>query len=94
LKIEKELLEDHQIQLNVEIDAEPFEKAKRQAAKKIAKKVKIPGFRPGKAPYNVIVRQVGEGAVVEDAMDILIEDIYRGRCNGYPDRRYLPQGAR
>lgn len=76
MKIEKELLEDHQIQLNVEIDAEPFENAKRQAARKIAKKVKIPGFRPGKAPYNVIVRQVGEGAVVEDAMDILIEDIY------------------
>jgi len=76
LKIEKELQEDHQIQLNVELDAAPFEKAKRQAARKIAKKVRIPGFRPGKAPYNVILRHVGEGAVVEDAMDILIEDIY------------------
>jgi trigger factor len=76
LKIEKELQEDHQIKLNVELDGEPFEKAKRQAARKIAKKVKIPGFRPGKAPYNVIVRQVGEGAVVEEAMDILIDEIY------------------
>jgi trigger factor len=76
LKIEKELQEDHQIQLNVELDADPFEKAKRQAARKIAKKVKIPGFRPGKAPYNVILRHVGEGAVVEEAMDILIDDIY------------------
>ena len=76
MKIEKELQEDHQIKLNVELDADPFEKAKRQAARKIAKKVKIPGFRPGKAPYNVILRQVGEGAVVEEAMDILIEDIY------------------
>ncbi len=76
MKIEKEIQEDHQIKLNVELEADPFEKAKRQAARKIAKKVKIPGFRPGKAPYNVIVRQVGEGAVVEEAMDILIEDIY------------------
>ncbi len=76
MKIEKELQEDHQIQLNVELEADPFEKAKRQAARKIAKKVKIPGFRPGKAPYNVIVRQVGEGAIVEEAMDILIDDIY------------------
>jgi len=76
LKIEKELLEDHQIKLNVEIDAEPFENAKHQAARKIAKKVKVPGFRPGKAPYNVILRQVGEGAIVEEAMDILIDDIY------------------
>ena len=76
MKIEKELLEDHQIKLNVEIDAEPFEKAKRQAARKIAKKVKVPGFRPGKAPYHVILRQVGEGAIVEEAMEILIDDIY------------------
>jgi trigger factor len=76
LKIQKELLEDHQIQLNVEIDADPYEKAKHQAARKIAKKVKIPGFRPGKAPYNVILRHVGEGAVVEDAVDILVEDLY------------------
>ena len=76
MKIEKELLEDHQIQLNVEIDADPFEKAKRQAARKIARKVRIPGFRPGKAPYNIIIRHLGEGAIVEDALDILVEDIY------------------
>jgi trigger factor len=76
LKIEKELLEDHQIKLNVEIDADPFEKAKRQAARKIAKQVKVPGFRPGKAPYNVILRQVGESAIVEEAMEFLIDDIY------------------
>ena len=76
MKIEKELLDDHQIKLNVEVDADPFEKAKRQAARKIAKRVKIAGFRPGKAPYNVIVRNVGEGAIVEEAMDFLIDDIY------------------
>lgn len=76
MKIEKELLEDHQIQLNVEIEADPFESAKRRAARKLAKRVKIPGFRPGKAPYNVVLRHVGESAVVENALDILIEDIY------------------
>ncbi len=76
MKIEKELLEDHQIKLNVEIDADPFEKAKHQAARKIAKKVKVPGFRPGKAPYQVILRQVGEGAIIEEAMEFLIDDIY------------------
>jgi trigger factor len=76
LKIEKELLEDHQIELNVEIDSDPFESAKRKSARNIAKKVKIPGFRPGKAPYNVIIRHVGENAVVEEALDILVEDIY------------------
>ena len=76
MKIEKELLEDHQAKLHVEFETEQFESAKRRAARKIAKKVKIPGFRPGKAPYNVILRQVGEGAVVEEAMEIFIDDVY------------------
>lgn len=76
MKIEKEYLEDHQVKLNVVVDADPWEKAKRQAARRIAKRVKIPGFRPGKAPYHVIVRNVGEGAIVENALEILVDDIY------------------
>jgi trigger factor len=76
LKIETEYLEDHQVKLSVEIDVDPLERAKRRAARKIAKRIKIPGFRPGKAPYGVILRHVGEGAIMEDALDILISDIY------------------
>jgi trigger factor len=76
LKIEKEIRDDHQVKLTVEIDAEPFEKAKHRAARQIAKRIKIPGFRPGKAPYGVILRQVGEGQVVEQALDFLIEEQY------------------
>ena len=76
MKIEKEFNDDHQVKLTVELDPEPFEKAKRRAAKQIAKRTKIPGFRPGKAPYGVILRQVGEGYVVEQALELLIEDQY------------------
>jgi len=76
LKIEKEIRTDHQIKLTVEIDSDPFEKAKHRAARQLAKRVKIPGFRPGKAPYGVILRTVGEGAVVKQAMEILIEEQY------------------
>jgi trigger factor len=76
LKIEKEYLDDHQVKLTVEIDSDPFESAKRRAARKIAKSVKIPGFRPGKAPYGVILRQVGEGHIVEQALEILVEEQY------------------
>jgi len=76
LKIEQEILEDRQVKLNVEIDSAPWEKAKHQAARRLAKRVKIPGFRPGKAPYHVVVRNVGEGPIVEEALEILIDDIY------------------
>ncbi len=76
MKIEKTLLDDHQIKLNVEVDDETFDASKRRAARKISRDHKVPGFRPGKAPYNVIVRQFGEGAVVEEALEFLVDDIY------------------
>lgn len=76
MKIEKQLLDDHQIQLTVEVEAEVMEANKRRAARQIAKRGKIPGFRPGKAPYDVIVRNYGEAAIVEQAMDLLVDEIY------------------
>ena len=76
MKIEKKLLDDHQMQLTVEVEADVMEANKRRAARQIAKRGKIPGFRPGKAPYDVIVRNFGEAAIVEQAIDILVDEIY------------------
>ncbi len=76
MKIEKQLLDDHQMELTVEVEAERMQAARRRAAKQIAKRGKIPGFRPGKAPYDVIARQYGKAAIVEQAMDILVDEIY------------------
>jgi len=76
LKIEKEFCDDHQVKLTVELDDDTFEKAKRRAARQIAKRIKIPGFRPGKAPYGVILRQVGEGQIVEGALELVIDEEY------------------
>jgi len=76
LKIETQPLEGHQVQLTVEIEPSVFEEAKIRAAKKIARKVKIPGFRPGKAPYAVILRYAGEESITEEAMEVLIDDVY------------------
>lgn len=69
-------IEDHQMELTVEVDAQTFEGAKQRAAKKIAGKVKIPGFRPGKAPYHVVKNIYGENAIIEEAIDVLVEDVY------------------
>lgn len=76
MKIEKQLLDDHQMELTVEVEAELMEANKRRAARQIAKRGKIPGFRPGKAPYDVIARYYGEATIMEQAMDLLVDDIY------------------
>jgi trigger factor len=76
LKFEKTIQDDHQAQVIVEVDADRLEAARRRAARKLAERGKIPGFRPGKAPYEVILRYYGDAAVYEQAVDLLVDDIY------------------
>lgn len=76
MKIDTQPLEDHQVKLTVEVEPKPFEESKQRAARKLARQVKIPGFRPGKAPYPVIVRHIGEPAIIEEAIEILVNDVY------------------
>lgn len=76
MKIETTPLENHHMQMVVEIDPETFERGKHRAARKIAFQAKIPGFRPGKAPYDVIKRTYGEEAIETEAIEIILDDIY------------------
>jgi trigger factor len=76
LKIEKTIEENHEAKLVVEIDPELMEKYKRRAARKISERGKIAGFRPGKAPYDMVVRSYGEQAIIEQAVDFLIDAEY------------------
>lgn len=75
-EIKKELLATHEALLNVEIEENAVKQAMQKAARTIAGKVNIPGFRKGKAPYAKVVQYVGEGAVRQEAADQIIEDIY------------------
>jgi trigger factor len=76
LNIDKIVQEDRQAKLTVEYSTQEFEGFKRRAAKKISQNAKIPGFRPGKAPYNVVVNRYGQDAILQEAIDILLDDDY------------------
>jgi len=76
LNIEKQYQEDHSVKLIVEVDQEKMNTYKRRAATKISTRTKIPGFRPGKAPYDIVVRTIGEGAIAEQAVDLFIDAEY------------------
>jgi trigger factor len=76
LKIEQTYLEDHQLEVTVESEQETFEKAKHLAAKALAQDKKIPGYRPGKAPYQLIVNHFGEAAIIDHAIEHFLDDIY------------------
>jgi len=76
LNIEKQYQDDHSVKLIVEIDQEKMDTFKRRAATKISSRSKVPGFRPGKAPYDVVVRTFGDAAITEQAIDLLIDMEY------------------
>ena len=76
MKIETTPLENQQVRLKVEVDPAQLEAAKRRAARHISEHSKIPGFRPGKAPYNIVQRFAGETAILEEAMELLVQDVY------------------
>lgn len=76
MKIEKTIEDNHEAKLVVEVDPELMDKYKRRAARKISERGKIAGFRPGKAPYDMVVRTYGEQPIIEQAVDYLIDSEY------------------
>ena len=76
MNIEQQPLENHQIKLTVQVESSKLEEAKHRAARHISQHKKIAGFRPGKAPYPIVLRNFGEETILEEALDILVKDIY------------------
>lgn len=77
LNIQTEHLENHTARLTVEVDEPRLERAMARAAREIAKKGRIPGFRPGKAPMSVVINLYGRDYVLSEALDSLGNEIYR-----------------
>ena len=76
MKIEQTYLENHQLEVTVEAEQDVFEKAKHLAAKEMSKGKNIPGFRPGKAPYQRVVTHFGESAIIDHALDHFLDEVY------------------
>ncbi|MCI5825691.1 MAG: trigger factor [Arcanobacterium sp.] len=68
--------ETHAI-LSIAVSAEEFSPAYVKAAKKLAKQVNIPGFRPGKAPRRVLEAQIGKGYIIEQAINDSLDEYYQ-----------------
>jgi trigger factor len=77
LNLQTERIENHKAQFTIEIETDQLEDAKRQAARKISRRVRIKGFRKGKAPYRLVAQYVGEGAILEEALEALGDILYK-----------------
>ena len=65
------------VKLDIELPAERLTRAVDASVRHLSRRTKVPGFRPGKAPRFMLDRVLGPGAVLEDAVDHLVQDAYR-----------------
>jgi len=76
MSVSVEKTEKNIVALEVTVEAEKFVVAVNQAAKVLAKKVNVPGFRKGKAPRRMVELHVGKEALYDEALDHLIGPAY------------------
>ncbi len=85
-----ERLEGDRVRITVTVPAADVDVAIASAYAAIGKKLRIPGFRPGKAPRPVIDMHVGREAVLAEAQEDVVSDSY-GRAISQEDLRTLGQ---
>jgi trigger factor len=76
MAVEIQKKENSVVVLTIDVDPETFAKAMQRSFTKNARRFSIPGFRPGKAPYHVVLKYYGEGVLYDDAVDACINEEY------------------
>lgn len=75
MKVSLEKEGSNVVKLGVEVEPEKARKAYDQACRVFGQRVRIPGFRPGKAPRNMIESAVGIEAIKREALEKLVPEI-------------------
>lgn len=66
----------YRVKVRVEVPAEKVQERYQALLKDVAKRVRIPGFRPGKAPLKVVEARIGREELLSDLKERLVEETY------------------
>jgi trigger factor len=69
-------LPDSRVRVEVEVPAKDVERAASRAARAMAKEMRLPGFREGKAPPSLVIQRLGFGPVLEEAIREALPEWY------------------
>lgn len=75
LTISREALPGSQVALTIEVPAEDLEAAYEKTLRKLGQKVKVQGFRPGKAPRAVLEARLGAEAIREEVIESFVPEV-------------------
>lgn len=85
MKVSTDKIERSRVVLNIEVEADEMESAIQQAYRRLGAKTAVPGFRKGKAPPAILEQYFGRDALVGDAAEHLLPEVY--------DRAILEHGV-
>ncbi len=63
--------------LEIELPPERLNRSIDDAVRRLSRRTRVPGFRPGKAPRPMLERTLGPGVVLDEAVEHLVDDAYR-----------------
>lgn len=69
-------LPESRVEVEVEVPAADVEKATSRAARAMAKEMRMPGFRAGKAPSSLVIQRLGFGPVLQEAIREALPEWY------------------
>ncbi|MBU4421885.1 trigger factor [Candidatus Parcubacteria bacterium] len=72
MKVDIKNLEKSQVELTIELSWDEVKPYLERASEELSQKSKIEGFRPGKAPYDIVRARFGEHAILEAAAEKII----------------------
>lgn len=72
-----EKLDNNEVKLNIEIEPAVSSLEYDKACKKLSQRVRVPGFRQGKAPKNILEKYVGIAALQREVLDSLLPSIFQ-----------------
>jgi trigger factor len=76
MKITKKELLKNQVELKIEVEVKEYQSFLEKTAQEMSTNAKIQGFRPGKAPYDIIKQKFGEMKIFEQALDSILTHFY------------------
>lgn len=69
-------LEKSQIELTITVKPQDYEKHLKKAAQRISTRTKIKGFRPGKAGYEIVKKEVGAMNILNEALEQIVQESF------------------
>ena len=74
MQVTRESDSSTEVTLNVSMDAEDEEPFLNRSYRRLASRVRIPGFRPGKAPRSIVESHLGRETLLQEALEFMIPE--------------------